>query len=256
MRDDDINRVISAIRRDLRESIPEIAVSRLKLVIYGVKFQIRTNQPFLQNGKPIRYLFEVETKDFLPFREQKEIIDTWFDNNKEPDHAPLTLDVASTPKVFDKIKTTLTRIRRAAGIPPAYIIRHQLVPPGWEDDLPFGHEDSIYPSYYDEMNARVPILKPGAWHFGLDETLGMEGPFSANFRGNNNKVWLILYAMLSTSGASQHVKKFTASQNGGQAWRTLHTHYFGTNKVDLMASNILSTLKNLHYTGDHKLNVR
>jgi hypothetical protein len=57
--------------------------------------------------------------------------------------------------------------------------------------------------------------------------------------------------MFSTSGAWQHVKKFTASQNGQQAWRTLHTHYFGTEKVDLMASGILSTLKNLHHTGDH-----
>ena len=100
------------------------------------------------------------------------------------------------------------------------------------------------------MIAHVPILKPGTWRLGLNETLEMNEPFSTNFRGNNNKVWLILYAMLSTSGASQHVKKFTASQNGGQAWRTLHTHYFGTDKVDLMASDILSTLTNLHYTGD------
>jgi hypothetical protein len=30
----------------------------------------------------------------------------------------------------------------------------------------------------------------------------------------------------------------------------LHTHYFGGDKVDLMASNILTTLKNLHYSGD------
>jgi hypothetical protein len=56
--------------------------------------------------------------------------------------------------------------------------------------------------------------------------------------------------MRSTTGAWQHVVKFTASQNGQQAWRTLHTHYLGNDKVDLMASNKLTTLKNLHYSGD------
>jgi hypothetical protein len=116
----------------------------------------------------------VETKDFLPFREQKEIINAWFDNNKEPDHAPMTLDVASAPKVFDKIKTTLTHIRGAAGIPLAYVIRHQLEPPNWEEDPPYGVEDSIYPSYDKEMIARVPILKLGTWRFGLNKTLEME----------------------------------------------------------------------------------
>ncbi len=50
------------------------------------------------------------------------MVDTWFENKKEPDHSPLTLDVASAPKVFDKIKTVLTRVRGAAGIPLAYVI--------------------------------------------------------------------------------------------------------------------------------------
>ena len=46
------------------------------------------------------------------------------------------------------------------------------------------------------------------------------------------------------------MKKFTAGQNGRQAWRTLQTHYFGSDKIDLMANAILTTLKNLHYSGD------
>jgi hypothetical protein len=41
--DDDIDRVIAVIRRDLKESIAEIAVSQLKLVIYWVEYQVRTN---------------------------------------------------------------------------------------------------------------------------------------------------------------------------------------------------------------------
>jgi hypothetical protein len=251
VRDDDIDRVIAAIRRALKEeSIAEIAVQRLKLVIYWVKYQVRTNRPFASRGEPTRYLSEVERNDFLPLREQKEMVDTWFDNNKEPDHSPLTLDVASAPKVFDKIKTILTRVRGAAGIPLAYVIRHQLEPPNGDDDPPYGKEDSIYPSYDKEMIARAPILKPGTWRDGQEEHLETSGPFAANFKGDNMKVWSILHAMLSTTGAWQHVKKFTAGQNGHQAWRTLQTHYFGTDKIDLMANAILTALKNLHYSGD------
>ena len=250
VRDDDVDRLIGAIRRDLKESIAEIAVQRLKLVIYWVKYQIRTNRPFFSHGEPTRYLSEVERSDFLPLREQKEMVDTWFENNKEPDHSPLTLDVASAPKVFDKIKTILTRVRGAAGIPLAYVIRHQLEPPDGDDDPPYGEDDSKYPSYDEEMIARAPILKPGTWSVGQEDHLEIDGPFASNFRGDNMKVWSILHAMLSTTGAWQHVKKFTAGQNGRQAWRTLQTHYFGSDKIDLMANAILTALKNLHYSGD------
>ncbi len=106
VRDGDIDRVITAIHGDLKESIAKIAVSRLKLVIYWVKYQVRTNRPFVSREMH-HYLSEVETRDFLPLREQKEIVDTWFDTIKEPDYSPLTLDMASAPKVFDKIKTII-----------------------------------------------------------------------------------------------------------------------------------------------------
>ena len=130
---------------------------------YWVKYQIRTNRPFLnRDGTELtRYLSDTAKDDFLPLREQKELVDTWFETNKEPDYSPLTLDVASAPKVFDKIKTVLTRVRGAAGIPLAYVIRHQLEPPDWDDDPPFGEEGSEYPSYDEEMIARAPILTPG-----------------------------------------------------------------------------------------------
>ena len=83
-----------------------------------------------------------------------------------------------------------------------------------------------------------------------DKHLETSGPFAVNFKGDNMKVWSILHAMLSTTGAWQHVKKFTAGQNGHQAWWTLQTYYFGTDKIDLMANAILTALKNLHYSGD------
>ena len=144
-------------------------------MISWIKFQIRTNRPFYHRGETVRHLSEVETNDFLPLRKQKKLVDAWFNLEKEPDHAPMTLDVASAPKVFDKIKTILTRVRGSAGIPLAYVIRHQLEPPDWEEDLPYGKEGSIYPSYDQEMIARAPILQPGTWCVGRDEHLETEG---------------------------------------------------------------------------------
>ena len=100
------------------------------------------------------------------------------------------------------------------------------------------------------LSIRPMTRKPGTWRFGMDEHLETERTFYPIFKSNNHKVWSILHKMLSTTSAWQLIVKFTPSQNGRQAWRTLDTHYFGGDKVDLMASNILTTLKTLHYSGD------
>ncbi len=59
-------------------------------------------------------------------------------------------------------------------------------------------------------------------------------------------------ACFGLSSVRQHVKKLAAQQNGRQAWRTLHKHYFGGDKVNTIVSEILLTLKSLHYSGDCK----
>ena len=50
----------------------------------------------------------------------------------------------------------------------------------------------------------------------------------------------------------QHVKKFTATQDGCQVYRTLHAHFFGADKVNTMVNAILLSLKSKVYQGDHK----
>ena len=42
------------------------------------------------------------------------------------------------------------------------------------------------------------------------------------------------------------------TQNGHQVWRTLHTFFFGGDRVNTMHSDIISTLKTLFYSGDRK----
>jgi len=48
------------------------------------------------------------------------------------------------------------------------------------------------------------------------------------------------------------VKKFRATQDGWQAYPTLHSRFFGADKVNTMSNNILSSLESKIYQGDRK----
>ncbi len=97
---------------------------------------------------------------------------------------------------------------------------------------PILSDDTNYDQEYDELKAH--------------------GPCVPSFLTDTKKVWSILLACFSISSTWQHVKKFAAQQNGRQPWRTLHNHCFGGDKVNIMCSDILLTLKSLHYSGDRK----
>jgi len=58
--------------------------------------------------------------------------------------------------------------------------------------------------------------------------------------------------LFSTSSVWQYVKKFTATQDGRQVCCTLHSHFFGKDKVNTMVNNILLYLKLKIYQGDRK----
>jgi hypothetical protein len=72
-------------------------------------------------------------------------------------------------------------------------------------------------------------------------------PFSLTRKG-----LAILHALFSTSDVWQHVKKFTPTQDERQVYRTLHSHFFGADKVNTMVNDILSSLKSKIYQGDRK----
>ncbi len=138
------------------------------------------------------------------------------------------------------------------GVPLLYVNRVELVPPEEDDDNPaFGDDDSKYISIDMEMIARAPILSDVADTSNKDTSdLEANGPFVPTFPVDSKKVWVILLACFGLSSAWQYVKTFANQQNGCQAWRTLHNHFFRGDKVNTMVANILSTLKALHYGGD------
>ncbi len=120
------------------------------------------------------------------------------------------------------------------------------------DDPAFGETDLAYTSIDLELISWAPILSADADSSDDDEKLKANGPFDLTFLTNLKKVWAILHAQYSASAAWQHVKNYSTTQNGRQVWRTLHTFFFGGDRVSSMHSNIISTLKTLYYSGDRK----
>ncbi len=153
--------------------------------------------------------------------------DSLTSNNEEPEYTPLTLDTATTTKVFDMVKSILTQVHGVTGMPLVYVIRVVLIPEDKKDDPPFGEEDTKYTSVDMETMAYTHILSDGADFEEEFKTLTAYGQFVPTFLTNTKKVWSILLACFGLSSAWQHVKKFAAQQNGWQAWRTLHNLFFG-----------------------------
>ncbi len=165
----------------------------------------------------------------------------------------LTLDTATARKVFDKVKSILARVRGVTGMPLVYVIRVVLIPKEEKDNPPFGDKDTKYTSIDMETTARTPILSKDADIYDKDpENLEAYGPFVPSFLTDTKNVWSILLACFGLSSTWQHVKKFASQQNERQAWRTLHNHFFGGDKVNTMVADNLSTLKSLHYSGDQR----
>ncbi len=164
----------------------------------------------------------------------------------------MTLDTASATKVFNKVKNLLTRVCSVTGVPLLYVIRILLIPKDKDDNPPFGEEDTKYTSVNMEATACAPIFSDDANYDQEYNALEAHGPFVPSFLTDTKKVWSILLACFGLSSMWQHVKKFATQKNGCQAWHTLHNHFWGGDKVNTICSDILSTLKNLHYSGNCK----
>jgi len=84
------------------------------------------------------------------------------------------------------------------------------------------------------------------------DELELRGPIVPTFLTDLKKVWAILHVLFSASSVWQHMKKFTATQDRRQVYRTLHSHFFGKDKVDTMHNDILSSLNSKIYQGNRK----
>jgi len=111
---------------------------------------------------------------------------------------------------------------------------------------------SQYTSHDHETITRCPILAEDCNYDLKYDELELRGPIVPTFLTDLKKVWAILHVLFSASSVWQHMKKFTATQDRRQVYRTLHSHFFGKDKVDTMHNDILSSLNSKIYQGNRK----
>ena len=121
-------------------------------------------------------------------KEQKRLKDGWVANNKQPEYATITLNLASAAKAFEKVKTILTRIWGVLGVPLVYVIQHLLFPEEEDDDPAFGEDGSKYTSHDHEAITRCPILMKDCDYYLSYENLKVQGPFVPTFLTDSKKV--------------------------------------------------------------------
>jgi hypothetical protein len=103
--DDTIANICTAVSKETRQSVAKIAATKLKLTCFWIRHQIRTLREIGGTGRPFVKIPYSGTIDLL--QQQKQDKDNWAADNKEPEYTLLTLDTATTMKVFDKVKTIL-----------------------------------------------------------------------------------------------------------------------------------------------------
>ncbi len=224
-------------------------MTRLKLAIFWIKHQDRTLCEIGVTAKP---LLRVTFMKINALKVQKRLKDNWTSDNKEPAYVPITLDMTSAVKAFDRVKTILTHVWGVMGVPLAYVIRHLIIPYDEDEEIPLEDANSKFISHNQEMIVCTHILTDNA-NFDLShDELEANGLFVLLFLTDLKMVWAILHALFSASIVWQHVKNFHAMQNGWYVWCTLHNHFLGDDKVNTTYTDILSTLKSLYYNGDRK----
>jgi hypothetical protein len=102
---DAIANICKAVSKDTGQSVAKIAATKLKLVCFWIKHQIRTLREIRGTGRPLVDIKYSGTIDLL--QQQKQDEDNWAADNKEPEYTLLTLDTATATKVFDKVKSIL-----------------------------------------------------------------------------------------------------------------------------------------------------
>jgi len=138
---------------------------------------------------------DLATLNQLKVKEQKRLEDGWAANNKEPEYAPIALNLTSAAKAFEKVKTILTRIWGMLGVPLVYVIRHLLIPEELRDDPAFGDDETTkrkcqYTSHDHETITCCPILAKNCDYDLEYDELELQGPFVPIFLTDSKKVWL------------------------------------------------------------------
>jgi hypothetical protein len=92
--EEDIDLVcVTIIKKDLKTSIPILAIKCLKLLVYDIKHQNQTSRTNLM-------LTNIILDQTMSLEQHKDVEAKWDKKHKDPDLTQMTLDAVSAPKAF------------------------------------------------------------------------------------------------------------------------------------------------------------
>jgi hypothetical protein len=205
---DAIANICKVISKDTGQSVAEVAATKFKLACFWIKHQHRTSREIGTTSKALVCVKYKGTIDLL--QKQKQDEDNWTSENKEPKYTPLTLDTATTTKVFSKVKNILAHVCGVMGMPHVYVIGIMIFPDDKNNNPPYGDKDTKYTFVHMETTVHASILSDKSDYEEEYKTLKAYGPFVPSFLTYTKKVWSILLACFGLLSMWQHVKKFAA----------------------------------------------
>ena len=171
----------------------------------------------------------------------KEIKDFKTEIEKREDPLPETAPKLTKKNKFEWFELFKDYLNEYTGSvskrPLGYVVRSSFEVKPEATDLRYGHDDSEYTDFYDEIQHRAPIkqavIRDGNASFKQDP----------HFKLDNNRVWALLIKTLDTSDAT-YIEKHKAKRDGREAFLHLHQQLLGSEAISNEASTAENALAN------------
>jgi len=124
--------------------------------------------------------------------------------------------------------------------PLGYVVRKSFQVTPEEQDPRYGHEDSDYADFYDEITARAPIK------YEVVTTNGSRSlKHDPHFRIDNTRVWTLLSKTLEGTENATYIEQFKSKKDGREAFLHLHQQLLGRQAISAEANRAENTLATL-----------
>lgn len=175
--------------------------------------------------------------------QQKTIEDQYYDQKLSGDPPSLPLTDDNVAKSISIVQSLLADQRGITGIPLAYVTRHDPnVTPAHNEKI-FGHPDTRFISYDDEMIHRAAIFSRDV------NTSEVKGPFNKVFLADSATVFGILEKCFNKTSFWINAKKYEKTKEGRMVWITLLHTFYGDDRATSIAETLRTKIKNLNFKG-------
>ena len=164
----------------------------------------------------------------------KEIKDFKTEIEKREDPLPETAPKLTKKNKFEWFELFKDYLNEYTGSvskrPLGYVVRSSFEVKPEATDLSYGHDDSEYTDFYDEIQHRAPIKHAIIRN---DNASFKQDP---HFRLDNNRVWTLLSKTLEGTSDATYIEKHKSKKDGREAFLHLHQQLLGSEAISNEAS--------------------